>query len=495
MSLLAQADALHPTWQWLAALGVLIHVVAQAVITIRVVMRRRPTGETLAWIMIVLVFWVIGPLMYLFIGELRLGRRRERRFIELTQPIKRWLATIPERAEADWSQLAEEYEPLASLCEQTVGVPALAGNQVELIGDWQRVFTRILADINAAQSTCHLEFYIWNNGGEADRVGEALIRAAARGVRCRVLIDDLGSDRFLRSESVERLREAGVEVVGALPGGLLRLPFVRFDLRLHRKIVVIDGRIAYTGSLNLVDPRYFKQDAGVGQWIDAMVRIEGPAVEALQITFLADWYVETDAELAELQKSGDASPQPRRGECAVQVLPSGPGLMTNAVEHVLLMAVYASRKELILTTPYFLPSDALNLALISAARRGVKVILVIPKRIDSALVRYASGTYITDLLQAGVRIAHFTGGLLHTKSVTVDGSYCLFGSVNLDPRSLRLNFEILLAIYDQQFTERLRELQQSYIDDAQLLDLAAHQSRPWPQQALENFARLLGPIL
>jgi cardiolipin synthase len=284
-------------------------------------------------------------------------------------------------------------------------------------------------------------------------------------------------------------------VVGALPGGLLRLPFVRLDLRLHRKIAVIDGRIAYTGSLNLVDPRYFKQDAGVGQWIDAMVRIEGPAVEALQITFLADWYVETDAELAELQKSGDAIPQPPRGECAVQVLPSGPGLMTNAVEHVLLMAVYAARKELILTTPYFLPSDALNLALIAAARRGVKVILVIPKRVDSTLVRYASGTYITDLLQAGVRIAHFTGGLLHTKSVTVDGSYCLFGSVNLDPRSLRLNFEILLAIYDQQFTERLRELQQSYIDDSQLLDLEAHLSRPWPQQALENFARLLGPIL
>jgi cardiolipin synthase len=488
-------DALHPTWQWLTISGVLIHIAIQLGIGVRVVMRKRPTGETLAWIMIVFTLPVIGFMMYLFIGELRLGRRRARRFIELTQPIKRWLATIPERAEADWSQLDEVYEPLANLCERTVGVPALVGNQIELISQWQEVFNRLLADINAASSTCHLEFYIWNNGGEADRVADALIRAVARGVSCRVLIDDLGSDRFLRSDTAARMRAAGVEVVGALPGGLLRLPFVRFDLRLHRKIVVIDGRIAYTGSLNLVDPRYFKRDAGVGQWIDAMVRIEGPAVEALQITFLADWYVETEDSIEELQQSGDARPQPRRGDCALQVLPSGPGLAGNAVEHVLLQAVYAARTELVLTTPYFLPSEALSMALVAAARRGVKVILVIPKRVDSALVRYASGTFITELLQAGVRIAHFQGGLLHTKSVSVDGLYSLFGSVNLDPRSLRLNFEILLAIYDSALTEQLRALQQQYLDDSQLLDLAAHLARPWPQQALENFARLLGPLL
>jgi cardiolipin synthase A/B len=493
--LLLLADLSHPGWQWLTIFGVALHAAIQLGIAVRVVMRKRPTGETLAWIMIVLVVPLLGFITYLALGELRLGRRRGRRFIELTQPIKRWLATIPDRAEADWSQLAEEYEPVAALCEQTVGVPALAGNQVELIGDWKGVFNRLLNDINAATSTCHLEFYIWNNGGEADRVVDALLRAADRGVTCRVLIDDLGSDKFLRSATADRLREGGVEVVGALPGGLLRLPFVRFDLRLHRKIIVIDGRIAYTGSLNLVDPRYFKRNAGVGQWVDAMVRIEGPAVEALQITFLADWYVETDAELEELQRTGDARPQPIVGKSAVQVLPSGPGLATNAVEHVLLMAVYAARKELILTTPYFLPSDALNLALIAAARRGVKVILVIPERLDSALVRYASGTYIADLLQAGVRIAHFNGGLLHTKSVTIDSSYCLFGSVNLDPRSLRLNFEILIAIYDRDFTGKLRELQQEYIDQSQLLDLAAYLARPWPRQVLENFARLLGPLL
>jgi len=210
-------------------------------------------------------------------------------------------ATVSEEL---WNSLEADYKPLAELCERTIGVPTLAGNRVDLLDDWQQTFARLLSDIEAATSTIHLEFYIWSGGGEADRVAEALIHAQRRGVTCRVLVDALGSHRFLRGKMCKRLREGGVHVVAALPGGLLRLPFVRFDLRLHRKIALIDGRIGYTGSLNLVDPRYFKKDAGVGQWVDAMVRIEGPAVEALQIVFLADWYVESHADLGRLDEPG-----------------------------------------------------------------------------------------------------------------------------------------------------------------------------------------------
>jgi cardiolipin synthase len=353
----------------------------------------------------------------------------------------------------------------------------------------------MIFDIDAAKSTCHFEFYIWEAGGIADQVVEALVRAQQRGVTCRVLVDAMGSRSFLRSPMAAKLRHAGVQVKDALPGGLWRMSLVRFDLRQHRKVVVIDGRIGYTGSLNMADPRLFKQSAGVGQWIDAMVRIEGPAVEALAITFLADWYIETDANLADLQISGDARPQPSRGESTVQVMPSGPSLARNAVEQVLLSAVYSARKELVLTTPYFVPSEPLTLALVAAARRGVKVILIVPARVDSQLVKYASGAYKQTLLEAGVRIAAFDGGLLHTKSVTVDGAHSLFGSVNLDPRSMRLNFEILLAIYDPQFTSQLRALQQTYIDDSSLIDLDDYKARPRLKQTAENFARLLAPLL
>ena len=479
-------------WTWI---GIGAHLAIQALLAFRVVMQRRLTGETLAWIMVLFTLPFLGPFFYLLFGELRLGKRRARRFVNLYPPIRKWIADLPARSLVDWSQLDPEYESLSQMCERTIGVPSLRGNHVQLIASWQEVFDHLIVDIDAAERTVHLEFYIWSNGGQADEVGEALLRARQRGVVCRVLVDAMGSRAFLKSANAQRLRDAGVMLHDALPGGLLRLPFVRFDLRLHRKIVVVDGRTAYTGSLNLVDPRHFKQGAGVGQWIDAMVRIEGPAVEALAITFLADWYVETETPLAELQATGDAHPQPPRGDAPVQVMPSGPAIAAHAVEQVLLTAVYAAREEVVLTTPYFVPSEPLSLALIAAARRGCKVILVLPARVDSKLVKYASGAFKVELLKAGVRIAAFHGGLLHTKSVTVDGSFSLFGSVNLDPRSMRLNFEILLAIYNREFTTRLRDLQQSYLDQSELLDLKAYLSRPRIQQTAENFARLLSPLL
>lgn len=483
------------TLHWSAYVVFAIHFVIQVALALRVIMRRRPVGETLAWVLVVFVFPFVGPLVYLLLGELRLGQRRARRFERLFLPIRDWLERLEDRFEDDPLQLSTACEQLAQLAERTLRIPCLPGNQLELVGNWKQVFCRLVTDIDAAQSTCHLEFYIWHLGGEADGVAEALIRARQRGVVCRVLVDALGSRRFLRSELADRMRKAGIQIQDALAGGLLRLPFVRFDIRMHRKIVVIDGSVAYTGSLNLVDPRYFKKDAGVGQWVDAMVRIEGPAVESLAITFLADWYVESDDELEELRTTGDARPQPKLADAAVQVLPSGPAYSGGAIEEVLIMAVYAARKELVLTTPYFVPNESLVMALASAAGRGVKVILIVPARVDSRLVRFASQAFKGDLLQAGVRIANFQGGLLHTKSVTIDGQFSLFGSLNLDPRSLRLNFEISLAIYNRQFTALLRELQQSYIDQSELMDLATWQQRPLRQRTAENFARLMGPLL
>jgi len=484
-----------PSEHWLAVLFVAAHLALQLVLAVRVIMRRRSVGESLAWILVVFVFPVIGPLSYLLMGELRLGRRRMRRFIELFPPIQEWLAEVAHRLPVHWSGLGVECEPLSRLAQETLGLPTQPGNQLELIEDWQHVFERLVADIDQAEQTVHLEFYIWHVGGVADDVVAALVRARGRGVICRVLLDALGSRAFLRSDLAQQLREAGVQVQGALQGGLLRMPFVRFDLRLHRKIVVIDGRLAYTGSLNLVDPRYFKRDAGVGQWVDAMVRVQGPTVESLAVTFLADWYVETDNSLEDLRTGGGVRQQQHQGDCAVQVLPSGPAYSSDAIEDVLLMAVYAARRELVLTTPYFVPSESLRIALASAARRGVKVILIVPAKVDSLLVRYASQAFKGDLLRAGVRIANFDGGLLHTKSVTIDGEMSLFGSLNLDPRSMRLNFEISLAVYDNDFAKRLRALQQTYIDRSELMNLELWSHRPRRQQFAENCARMFGPLL
>lgn len=478
------------TWVFVAA-----HVLLQGFLVLRVIMLQRAVGETLAWILIIVFFWFIGPVLYLIIGERRLGRRRAMRVVELFKPVRKWLDELPGRHMISWDDRGIEAEPLSRLGEHAIGMPALPGNQIELLEDWQTTFLRLIEDIDRAERTCHLEFYIWNNGGEVDRIVEALIRARQRGVAIRVLVDDMGSHKFLRSKHAKEMRAAGIELSSALPGGLFRLLFVRFDIRLHRKIIVIDGRVAYTGSLNMVDPRYFKQEAGVGQWVDAMIRMEGPAVEALAITFLADWYCETDADITQLRVSGDATPQPLVGDATAQVLPSGPAFATDAIEQFVLSAIYAARREIVLTSPYFVPNESLQVALASASRRGVKVILVVPAKVDSRLVRYASQAFKGELLESGVRVAHFTGGLLHTKSIAVDDEFSLFGSLNLDPRSFHLNFEISVAIYDRAFTKQLRELHQQYLDVSELMDLATWRRRPFSTRLAEGFARLLGPVL
>ncbi|MBN2476867.1 MAG: cardiolipin synthase [Pirellulales bacterium] len=480
---------------WIAAGVLATDLLIRVGLSVRVVMRRRPVGVSLAWLSIVLIFPFAGAVIYLMIGELRLGNRRAQWAAVIHKPYEEWLGDLRNRSDVDWSVLGAECEPLARLTEAAVGIPALPGNELELIADTNDAFRAVIADIDRAERTCHLEFYIWNVGGLADEVVEALVRARQRGVICRVLVDSVGSREFLQSEVAERLRQEGVAVGEALPGGLVRMLFVRFDLRMHRKIVVIDGEVAYTGSLNMVDPRFFKQDAGVGQWIDAMVRVRGPAVEGLAITFLEDWALETGESVEQLRRTGGVHVISELGPSAIQVVPSGPAMRNEAIQQILLMAIYAARRELVLTTPYFVPDETLLTALVSAANRGVDVTVVVPAKVDSLLVRLASQAHKVDLLEAGVRVALFDGGLLHTKSVTVDREFSLFGSLNLDPRSLHLNFEITLSVYDGRFTSELRQLQESYLQQSELMDLAAWESRSTMARFTENAARLLGPLL
>jgi cardiolipin synthase A/B len=463
-------------------------------LSIRVIMRRLPIGVSLAWLFIVLTFPFAGAIAYLLLGELRLGVYRAARAAELRAPYKTWLSQA-HAGEVDWKSQPPAAEALARMCQKMTGMPVTAGNRLELIGDSADGLKALVGAINEARTTCHLEFYIWTEGGLADEVAEALMAAARRGVICRMLLDDVGSREFLRSDWVPRLQAAGVAVEAALRARLWRLIFVRFDLRLHRKLAVIDGRVAYTGSMNLVDARLFKRSAGVGQWVDACVQVEGPAVEPLAVTFLGDWALESEENLERLQQTGDVRPQQPQSTAPVQVLPSGPSDPRDAIERILIAFIYSARQRLILTTPYFVPDEALLEALTSAAERGVHVTLIMPEKVDSRLARLASRAIQGDLVAAGVEVLLFRGGLLHTKSVCIDGEYSLFGSLNLDPRSLHLNFEITLAIYDHDFTARLEALQGTYAAKSRALNMTEWRARGMGVRLLENVARLLGPLL
>jgi len=244
-----------------------------------------------------------------------------------------------------------------------------------------------------------------------------------------------------------------------------------------------------------VDPRFFKQDEGVGQWIDAMIRMEGPSVEALAGTFIEDWELNTGEGLKALEETSDIRSIPEKGTTPVQVVPSGPAIRPEVIHQLLLTTIYGAQKKLVLTTPYFVPDESLITALISAAHRQVDVIIVVPAEVDSRFVHYASRSLFDNLMSAGVTIAAFKGGLLHTKSITVDDGICVFGTVNLDMRSLWLNFEVSLFIYDLELTKQVREMQMKYIHNADILNLAEWRKRSVFQRFTENTAQLVGPLL
>ena len=465
-------------------------------LSIRVIMRRRPVGVSLAWLTVIFSVPFAGAIFYFFIGESRIGEEYLARAAKIHDLYQNWQITLKKRASREKPPAAPIAMRAIQLhAEKLAGFPTMRGNKVQLMDHFETVFTSIIEDVERAKSTCHLEFYIWTVGGKADDVAEALIRAVKRGVICRVLVDAVGSKDFVRSKLAQHLRDSGIHVVASLPVGPLRMLMTRADLRNHRKIIVIDGEIAYTGSQNLVDPRFFKQDEGVGQWIDAMIRMEGPSVEALAGTFIEDWELNTGEGLKALEETSDIRSIPEKGTTPVQVVPSGPAIRPEVIHQLLLTTIYSAQKKLVLTTPYFVPDESLITALISAAHRQVDVIIVVPAEVDSRLVHYASRSLFDNLMSAGVTIAAFKGGLLHTKSITVDDEICVFGTVNLDMRSLWLNFEVSLFIYDLKLTKQVRDMQMKYVHNANILKLTEWRKRSVFQRFTENAAQLVGPLL
>jgi cardiolipin synthase A/B len=465
----------------------------------RVIMRRRPVPVTLAWLILLLFpLPFVGVAIYAIVGEVRLGSRRLRLYREMTDG-------FGERAMMLWRgrthELGPEYEPyhqITNVATAVADMPPLRGNTLRLVAGANESVEALIADIEHASQRIHMVFYIWMDRGAGERVVDAVVRAARRGVVCRILVDAVGSKRFLRSHLPDRLRDAGVQVEAALPVSPVRMLFARLDLRNHRKIAVIDGRIAYTGSGNITDSTFgYKPLRGIGPWIDAMVRVEGPAAKALELIFLRDWAVESDEPIAERISEflGEAE-IPETGSI-VHVVPSGPGYGSsmNAMRDALLTAIYAARKEVILTTPYYVPDEATKEAMIAAALRGVRITLVLPEKSDGVIVGAASRAHYADLLEAGVRIMLYRRGMLHAKTMSIDSTVSVIGSANLDMRSFYLNFEVTLFIYDTDEASVLRMLQVEYMEDSREVFLDEWMARPLWKHAVENTVRLLSPLL
>ena len=268
------------------------------------------------------------------------------------------------------------------------------------------------------------------------------------------------------------MMEAGVYVQTSLKVNLIRMWFQRIDLRNHRKIVIIDGELAYTGSQNMVDPRYFKQNEKVGKWIDTMVKVRGPGVAVLNSVFAGDWSLDTDFDWNELVTPfSELGHMRNEVDQNIQIIPSSPGAFKNSIHEIIMSIIYNADWKITITTPYFVPTEAMINALCSKSQAGCEVTLIVPKVLDSKLVKYSSHSVYESLLESGVKIAEFKEGLLHSKIITVDHKVAFVGSHNMDMRSFYINFEVSLMAYSDKFSIAMEERQAGYLKDSNFISL------------------------
>jgi cardiolipin synthase len=460
---------------------------------IRVVMlfevpRRRHPNSAMAWLLVIFFLPWPGLALYWMIGSNRLPRRR----IELHTEMLDRLRLISEPIDGHPNIARPELGPRAmeavKLAEHLGYMPILGGNEVELIAETETFIDKLIADIDAARQHVHLLFYIFVNDATGRRVADALARAVRRGVKCRVLVDAVGS-RPLFKRLGREMRANGIELHEALPVGLFRRRMSRLDLRNHRKLAVIDGRIGYTGSQNIVDAGYGHKELA---WYDLMLRLRGPILLELQEVFITDWHFETNEVLNE--DSIFPEPEPA-GRVPVQTLPSGPNYPTENYQRMVVAAIHSAESRVTITTPYFVPDEAFLQALETAVLRGVEVNLVVPRKLDHRLVGAAARSYWDDLLEMGVKLHLYNKGLLHAKTMCVDETIAFIGSSNFDIRSFALNFEINLLFYGPEVAEQLRRQQSLYFQDSFQLTADRWRQRSAAKTLFQNVARLLSPLL
>ena len=477
-----------------AAIAVALHVLVEVALIVRVLLRpHRQPASRIAWIVVIAVLPVFGILAYLLFGEVNIGRRRVARLRQVIGAMPAFPPAVPGDESNLEASVPERYAHLFQMGRSISGLEPVGGNSARLMADSNSAIDAMVADIDAAGQHVHVLFYIWLPDGNGCKIVEALRRAAGRGVTCRAMADDLGSRIMIRSEHWQAMREAGVNLSVALPIGnpLLRPLSGRIDLRNHRKIVVIDGRITYCGSQNCTDPE-FRVKAKYAPWVDAMMRFEGPVAAQNQRLFASDWMTYTNEDLDELLRRPVAAPEPG---IPAQVIGTGPTVRYSAMPEMFECLMHAARRELVITTPYYVPDEAMQGALGAAAHRGVDTTIIFPARNDSWIVSAASRSYYAELLSAGVRIHEYTGGLLHTKSLTLDGDVTLIGSANMDRRSFELNYENNILFCDPALTAAMRQRQQQYLDHSRPVTQAEVAAWPMRRRLWNNTIAMLGPLL
>jgi cardiolipin synthase len=454
--------------------------------------QRHSPNTAMSWLLAIYFWPWMGFLLYAAFGSTSLPRERAERHEALLRALKSDKATFRRILDDESHWLPEELVRFGTLGKRLGDMCITTGNSFLLIDEEKEFLSSLCADIDRADKSVHLLYYIFALDSMTKPLFDSLGAAAARGVECRLLVDALGAKVFLKKDA-SRLRSAGVRVEEALPPGLFRRTATtsRYDLRNHRKIAVIDGRVGYTGSHNVIEPSYGGK-AGGRLWRDLTLRLTGPIVLQLQGVFTEDWYVET-GEILLIEK---VFPKPERtGKAVIQTVPSGPSYPLQNYQRLVVSALHGANKRVVITTPYLIPDDELLHALETAVLGDVRVQLVIPERSDQFLVGSAAKAYFDELLDMGVEIYLYQDNVLHSKTMTVDHSLAFLGTSNFDIRSFALNFELNLVLYGMEETAAIRMAQERYIAQSRRLTAEEWGRRPRALRVIHGVTKLFSPLL
>lgn len=471
----------------------LLHAALVLTFTARILLRDdlSPPGR-LAWFIVLNVLPYFGSAIYFLFGEIDIGNRAIKRHDEIFAKIKTQAAGFMGEPDNSNKLIQRVYRPAFQYAGSINGFHPLAGNSAQLMADGEMTLQQMVADIDAATDHVHVLYYIWLTDHTGTQMAQALIRAAQRGVTCRAMADGLGSRGLIKSQIWKDMQAAGVQTVVALPfNNFLRTLWTsRLDLRNHRKITVIDAQITYCGSRNSADPEFLVKEK-YGPWIDIMLRFEGPIVAQNQLLFASDWMQATGETLEVIPLQAQAI----EGGFPAQVMGVGPTERRGATPQLFSNLFACAERELTLTTPYFVPDATVLDALCAAAYRGVAVTLVFPKVNDSWIVAAASRSYYHRLLDAGCMIYEHRIGLLHAKTLTVDGQVSLIGSSNLDLRSFDLNYENNILLQDEAITQAIVKRQRHYIGGSDRVLLPQVLAWRYHRRIWHNVIATIGPVL
>lgn len=485
--------SLSDSWNTVFLILNIIYLATAVIVAISVILDNRNPTKTIAWVVVLFVLPILGLVLYFLVGknyrkEKIFSRKGLKDFERIRNLSDNQIIKLKENDLIANEKIRTKL-PIINLLVRNSKALLTTKNRVSILNNGKQTFNSIISELRKAKNHIHLEFYIIDDDNIGNEIREILIGKAKEGVKIRLIFDDVGSWKLGRNY-LRSLEEAGIEFYPFMP---VRFPFLanRINYRNHRKIIVIDGRVGFVGGINIAD-RYIVGNEEIPFWRDTHIKIEGEAVNSLQVVFLIDWYFVSEKIINDRLYFPKSKIQNRQ---LVQITASGPDSDWSSIMQAYFSAISTAMEYIYISVPYFIPNESILTALKTVALSGIDVRLIIPGNADSFLAYNGTMSYVEELLEAGIRVFGYKKGFVHSKLLMVDDVFASVGTANMDIRSFDDNFEVNALIYDEKLCNELKIYFLEDLSDCVEFELDTHRRRSLARKTVESFARIFSPLL